>query len=69
MRGETKLYHRHKMSAFYIYLVSRIGGDSITIDPVGAIGNGDNDNVARILVEKLVEKAKEVYEKFNVPLK
>ena len=57
------------MSAFYIYLVLRIGDDSVTIDPVGAIGNDDNDNVVRILVEKLVEKAKEVYEKFNVPLK
>ena len=69
IRGKTRLYQRHKMSAFYIYPVLRIGDDSVTMDPVEAIGGDDNDNVARILVEKLIEKAKEVYEKFKVPVK
>ena len=69
MRGKTKLYQRHKTSAFYLYPVLRIGDDSVTIDPAEAIGDDDNDDVNKILVEKLMEKAKEVYEKFKVPVK
>ena len=69
MRGKTKLYQRHKMSAFYIYPVLRMGDDSVKIDPVEAIGSDESDDVSRILVEGLVGKAKEVYEKFKVPIK
>ena len=68
-RGETKLFQRHKMSAFYLYLVLRIGDESVTIDPAEAIGSDETDDVARILVKKLEEKSKEVYEKFKVPVK
>ena len=57
------------MLAFYIYPVLRIGDDSVTIEPAEAIGSDDNDDVAKILVKKLEEKAKEVYEKFKVPVK
>ena len=69
MRGKTKLYQRHKMSAFYVYPVLRIGDDSVKIHPVGAIGSDEGDDMSRILVEKLTEKAKEVYEKFKDPIK
>ena len=58
MRGKTKLYQRHKTSAFYLYPVLRIGDDSVTIHPVEAKGSDDNDNVNRILVEKLIEKTR-----------
>ena len=66
---ETKLYQRHKTPAFYLYPVLRIGDDSVTIDSAEAIGDGENGDVNRILVEKLIEKVKEVYEKFKVPVK
>ena len=33
------------------------------------MGNDDNDDIAKILVKKLEEKAKEVYERFKVPFK
>ena len=68
-KGKTKLFQRHKMSAFYLYPVLRIGDDSVTIEPTEAIGNDENDNIAKILVEKLEEKAKEVYRKFKDPIK
>ena len=58
MREKTKLYQRHKTSAFYLYPVLRIGNDSVTRDPVEVIKSDDNDNVGRILVEKLIEKAR-----------
>ena len=67
--GKTKLFQRHKTSAFYIYPVLRIGDESVTIEPVEAIGNNETDDIAKILGEKLEEKAKEVYERFNVPVK
>ena len=57
------------MSAFYLYPVLRIGDNSVTIEPTEAIGTDDNDNIAKILVKKLEEKAKEVYEKFREPVK
>ena len=69
MRRKARLYQRHKTSAFYLYPVLRIGDDSVSIDPAEAIGNDDNDDVNKILVGKLIEKAKEVYEKFKVPVK
>ena len=67
--GKTKLFQRHKMSAFYLYPVLRIGDESVTIEPAEAMGNDDNDDIAKILVEKLERKAKEVYERFKVPVK
>ena len=68
MRGNTKLYQRHKMSAFYINPVLRIGNDSFKIDPVGVKG-GEGDDVSKILVEELEGKAKEVYVRFKDPVK
>ena len=68
-KGKTKLFQRHKMSTFYLYPVLRIGDNSVTIEPTEAIGTDDNDNIAKILVKKLEEKAKEVYEKFREPVK
>ena len=68
-RGKTKLFQRHKMSAFYLYPVLRIGDEFVTIEPTEAIGSDDTDDVARILIKKLEEKAKEVYEKFKLSVK
>ena len=68
MRGNTKLYQRHRMSAFYIYPVLRIGDDSVKIDPVGVLGSEDDD-VSKILVEKLEGMAKSAYERFKEPVK
>ena len=68
-KGKTKLFQGHKMSAFYLYPVLRIDDDSVTIEPAEAIGNDETDDVAKILVEKLEEKAKEVYKKFKEPIK
>ena len=67
--GKTKLFQRHKMSAIYLYPVLRIGDEPVTIEPTEAIGNDETDDIAKILVKKLEEKAKEVYEKFKEPVK
>lgn len=69
MRGETRLYQRHKMSAFCLLPVLRIEDNTIPIDPVEALGDDDNVDVSKILVEELVGKTKEVYERFKVPTK
>lgn len=68
MRGKTRLYQRHRMSAFYLYPVLRIE-DDVSIDPIAYIAKDEDDEVDRILVEKMIEKVKEVYERFKVPIK
>ena len=66
-RGKTRLNQRHVMSAFCLYPVSRIEGFSM--DPVMYVAKDEHDEVDRILVERMVETAKKVYEKFKVPAK
>ena len=56
------------MAAFYIFPVLRIDDDSVKIDPVGILGSEDDD-VSKILVEKLEGMAKKVYERFKEPVK
>ena len=65
-RGKTRLNPRHVMSAFCLYPVSCIEGFSM--DPVTYVAK-DEHEVDRILVEKMVETAKKVYEKFKIPAK
>ena len=67
MRGKTKLYQRHVMSAFCLYPVSRVEGFSM--DPITYVAKDEHDEVGRILVERMVETAKKVYEKFKIPAK
>ena len=67
MRGNTKLYQRHVMSGFCILPILRVEGTSI--DHVTYIAEDESVDVNKILVEKLIEKAKEVYENFKVPVK
>ena len=66
-RGKTRLNQRHVMSAFCLYPVSRIEGFSM--DPIAYVAKDEHDEVDRILVEKMVETAKKVYEKFKIPAK
>ena len=67
MRGKTRLNQRHVMSGFYLYPVFRIEGFSM--DPITYAAKGEHDEVDRILVERMVETAKKVYERFKIPAK
>ena len=67
MCGKTRLNQRHVMSAFCLYPVFRIEGFSM--DPITYVAKDEHDEVDRILVERMVETAKKVYEKFIVPIK
>ena len=66
-RGKTRLNQRHVMSALCLYPVSRIEGFSM--DPVTYVAKDEHDEVDRILVERMVETAKKVYEKFKISAK
>lgn len=39
------------------------------MDPITYIAKNENDEVNRVLVEKMIETAKKVYEKFKIPIK
>ena len=67
MHGKTKLYQRHVMSAFCLYPVSRV--EEFPMDPITYVAKDEHDEVDRILVERMVETAKKVYEKFKIPAK
>ena len=66
-RGKTKLCQRHVMSAFCLYPVSRIEGFSM--EPITYVAKDEHDEVDTILVEKMVETAKNDYENFKIPAK
>ena len=61
--GKTKLYQKHVPSAFCFYVVSRVEGFSM--DPVSYVCQNENDDVAKIFVEKLEEVTKKIYETFK----
>ena len=61
--GKTKLSQRQVMSAFCLYLVSRVEGFSM--EPIAYVAKDEHDEVDKILVENMVEKAKNVYENFQ----
>ena len=67
-RGETKLYQRHVMSTFCLYVVSRVKGFSM--DPVTYVMKDERDEVDKIFAEKLEETTKKIYETFktSVPM-
>ena len=65
-RGETKLYQRHVMSAFCLYVVSRVEGFSM--DPVTYVMKDECDEVDKIFVEKLEDTTKNIYETFKTPV-
>ena len=67
MRGKTKLSQRHVMSAFCLYPVFRVEG--VSMGPIMYVAKDENDEVDRILVEKMMETAKKIYEKFKTPIK
>ena len=67
VRGKTKLCQRHVISAFCLYPVSRIEGFSM--EPITYVAKDEHDEVDKILVEKMVETAKNVYENFKIPAK
>ena len=67
IRGGTKLCQRHVMSAFCLYPVSRVEG--LSMEPITYVAKDEHDEVDRILVEKMVEIAKKVYENFKIPAK
>ena len=66
-REKTKLNQRHVMSAFCLYPVSRI--EWFSMDPITYVEKDKHNEVDRILVEKMVETGKKVYEKFKIPAK
>ena len=66
-RGKTKLSQRHVMSAFCLYPVSCVEGFSM--EPITYVAKDEHDEVDRVLVEKMVETAKNVYENFTIPAK
>ena len=57
------------MAAFYIFPVLQIDDDSVKIDPVVGVLGSEDDDVSKILVEKLKGMAKKVYERFEDPVK
>ena len=61
--GETKLYQRHVMSTFCLYVVSRVKGFSM--DPVTYVMKDERDKVDKIFAEKLEETTKKIYETFK----
>ena len=63
--GDTKLYQRHVPSAFCMYVVSRIEGFSM--DPTTYVRRGEDDRVDKVLVERLEEVTKQIYETFKTP--
>ena len=67
MREKTKLYQRHVMSGFCLYPVFRVEG--VSMDPITYVAKDENDEVDRDLLEKMMETAKKVYEKFKTPIK
>ena len=67
MHGKTKLHQRrHVMSTFCTYVVSRVEGFSM--DPVTYVMKGERDEVDKIIMEKLEETTKKVYETFKTPV-
>ena len=64
VRGKTKLNQRHVMSAFCLYPVSRIEGFSV--DPITYVAKDEHDEVDKVLVERMIEEAKKVYERFKI---
>ena len=64
-RGETKLYQRHVMSTFCLYVVSRVKGFSM--DTVTYVMKDERDEVDKIFAEKLEETTKKIY-KTSVPM-
>ena len=65
-RGETRLNQRHVMSAFCLYPVSRIEG--FCMEPITYVAK-DEHEVDRVLVERIMDEAKKVYERLKVPAK
>ena len=66
-RGKTKLNQRHMMSAFCLYPVSRIEGFSM--EPITYVAKEEHDEVDKVLVKRMIEEAKKVYERFKIPAK
>lgn len=55
------------MSAFCLYPVLRVEG--VSMDPITYVAKNENDEVDGVLVEKMMETAKKVNEKFKIPIK
>ena len=64
-RVKTRLNQRHVMSAFCLYPVSRI--ERFSMEPITYVAKDEHDEVDRVLVERMIEEAKKVYERFKVP--
>ena len=62
--GDTKLYQEHVLSAFCLYVVSRVEGFSM--DPVTYVKQDETDKVDKIIINKLDEITKQIYKRFNV---
>ena len=67
MRGKTRLNQQHVMSAFCLCPVFRIEG--VSMDPITYVAKDENDEVDRVLVGRMVETAKKIYERFKIPAK
>ena len=67
MRGKTRLNQRHVMSAFFLYPVFRI--EEVSMEPITYVAKDEHDEVDRILVDRMVETVKKVYERFKIPVK
>lgn len=61
-RSCTKQYQKHVPSSFCLYLVSTTGE---RVEPVTYTAPATGNNVAKILVEKLVKYAKMIYDKYK----
>ena len=60
--GKTKLYQQHVLSAFCLYVVSRVPG--FEMDPITYVKKGSED-VAKVFVEKLDKVTKKTYDRFK----
>ena len=64
-RGNTKLYQQHVLSAFCIYVASRVEGFSM--DPIVYVCQNEDDDVSKIFDEKLKEVTRKIHETFKEP--